>query len=86
MRSFALIVILGLNTAAYGQERQICLDQVEARALAQYIQKTEAERDSLKKSIQDQPNPAIPVIVVGVVAGLVFGGLGVLAGSQIKKP
>lgn len=86
MKRLIVCVVLMANTAVWAQERQICLDQVEARALAQYIQRTEAERDSLKKTIQDQPNAAVPAIVVGVVAALVFGGVGLAVGSQLKKP
>lgn len=81
MRSLLLIGLI--SSTAFAQERQICLDQVEAQHIARYIQRTEAERDALKKEIQNQPSPVLPAIIVGVISVVVAGGIGVAVGASI---
>ena len=83
MRKLLLIGLM--SSTAFGQERQICLDQVEAKHIAMYIQRTEAERDALKKEIENQPNSALPAVIVGSIAAVVFGGVGVAVGYAAGK-
>lgn len=80
-----VLLSLLLCSTAFAQERQICLDQVEAKHIAMYIQRTEAERDALKKEIENQPNPVLPAVIVGVVAAVVFGGVGAAVGFAAGK-
>jgi hypothetical protein len=83
-RTVFLLTLVAANV--FAQERQICLEPREAQHIAQYIERTEAERDALKKEILNAPSPVIPAVIVGIAAALLFGGIGVAVGSQIKKP
>ncbi len=81
-----LFLLMLVSSGVFAQERQICLEPREAQHIAQYIERTEAERDALKKEILNAPSPVIPAVIVGVAAALVFGGVGLAAGYALKKP
>lgn len=73
MKAIAIAVILALESMAFAQEQQICLDQVEVRNIATYIKRTEAENEALKTEIKNAPSPAL-LITVSAVLGIVLGG------------
>lgn len=82
-RLVVLLAAVAVNVNA--QEPAICLDQVEARNIATYIKRTEAENEALKVEIQKAPSPVL-LITVSAVAGLLLGGSVVYGVTKLQKP
>lgn len=82
MKAICLAMLVAFP--AFAQE-QVCLEPREARYVAQYIERIDAENASLKKDIKDQPSPVL-LVVVSVAAGLlVGGGVGAAVALSAKK-
>jgi hypothetical protein len=67
-------------------QQQICLEPAEARYVAQYIERVDAENAKLKQEIKDAPSPAL-IAVIASVAGVLVGGavgIGVTLATQKK--
>ena len=67
-------------------QQQICLEPSEARYVAQYIERVDAENAKLKQEVKDAPSPAL-IAVVASLAGLLVGGavgVGVTLATQKK--
>ena len=86
MRKIVATLLL-VSVPVFAQDaQQICLEPQEAYYIARHIKSVEAENESLKKSIQETPNPVVAIVLFSVAALALGAAAGYGVATVVKKP